>query len=656
MSVLLETTAGNLVVDLDWKGAPVAARNFLWLCALRAYNGVLFYAVLPGYAAYTGDASGTGACTDASNTSALGRLYGPSSRWIEAEGTSSSGGERRHNARGTLSMVACGPSPPSAAHATAFLITLRDDTPGLDAGHHTPFGRVVDGWGVLDALSGAFVDEANRPLVDLRIRHTYVLVDPFPRPPELTAAVPPASPTGAKPAAETVRSRLSGEEAAAAAAAAGDAGAERAAHEALAAAEAHNKAVVLEMIGDLPDADAAPPDNVLFVCKLNPVTKGDDLHTIFSQFGHVVKADVVRDWKTGDSLCYGFVEFDNKAACEAAYFKMNGVLVDDRRIRVDFSQSVSRLWASYRRNGTRGRREDAGGIGGGFGGGRGGGRGGAPQRGGGAVSARGGASSAARDSSSRWGPERGGGPQPAASSGLLPAPPTASRAPLLPPPPAPAGAASPSRRRADDDRRDADRRGDRDRERGRGHSREREDSHEREHARGRERKPEGERRRHDDDSRRRGSERARASPDDAARRSHGGHARRSRSRSGGSSDASRHRRRRRHSSRRHSRRRSDDDGDSGSNSSGSDESKDADRHRHRSDRDRDHDRDRERERDDRRGRDRDHERDRERDGKRDRDRDSERHTHSSRRHTSGDGGSGFGHARRSERSPSPSRS
>ncbi len=29
---------------------------------------------------------------------------------------------------------------------------------------------------------------------------------------------------------------------------------------------------MLEMIGDLPEADAKPPSNVLFICKLNPVT------------------------------------------------------------------------------------------------------------------------------------------------------------------------------------------------------------------------------------------------------------------------------------------------------------------------------------------------------------------------------------------------
>ena len=36
--------------------------------------------------------------------------------------------------------------------------------------------------------------------------------------------------------------------------------------------EAKSRAVVLEMIGDLPEAEAKPPSDMLFVCKLNPVT------------------------------------------------------------------------------------------------------------------------------------------------------------------------------------------------------------------------------------------------------------------------------------------------------------------------------------------------------------------------------------------------
>jgi peptidyl-prolyl cis-trans isomerase-like 4 len=39
------------------------------------------------------------------------------------------------------------------------------------------------------------------------------------------------------------------------------------------------------MIGDLPEADAKPPSNMLFVCKLNPVTTEEDLEIIFSRWG-----------------------------------------------------------------------------------------------------------------------------------------------------------------------------------------------------------------------------------------------------------------------------------------------------------------------------------------------------------------------------------
>ena len=57
----------------------------------------------------------------------------------------------------------------------------------------------------------------------------------------------------------------------------------------------------------------------------------------------VVSCEVIRDHKTGDSLQYAFVEFEDQKACENAYFKMDNVLIDDRRIHVDFSQSVSKF-------------------------------------------------------------------------------------------------------------------------------------------------------------------------------------------------------------------------------------------------------------------------------------------------------------------------
>ena len=51
--------------------------------------------------------------------------------------------------------------------------------------------------------------------------------------------------------------------------------------------EAKAQATILEMVGDIPHAEIAPPENVLFICKLNPLTKEEDLEIIFNRFGKI---------------------------------------------------------------------------------------------------------------------------------------------------------------------------------------------------------------------------------------------------------------------------------------------------------------------------------------------------------------------------------
>ena len=53
--------------------------------------------------------------------------------------------------------------------------------------------------------------------------------------------------------------------------------------------EAAARAITLEMMGDLPFAEIKPPENVVFVCKLNPVTRDEDLEIIFSRFGTILR-------------------------------------------------------------------------------------------------------------------------------------------------------------------------------------------------------------------------------------------------------------------------------------------------------------------------------------------------------------------------------
>jgi peptidyl-prolyl cis-trans isomerase-like 4 len=65
----------------------------------------------------------------------------------------------------------------------------------------------------------------------------------------------------------------------------------------------------LELLGDLPSAEIQAPEDVLFVCQLNPVSEDEDLELIFSRFDETIKAEIIRDPETGNSLQYAFVEF-----------------------------------------------------------------------------------------------------------------------------------------------------------------------------------------------------------------------------------------------------------------------------------------------------------------------------------------------------------
>ena len=72
MSVLLETSLGDLVIDLYVSDCPRAAQNFLKLCKLKYYNNCLFYDVQKDYIVQTGDPTNTGS----GGTSAWGLVSG----------------------------------------------------------------------------------------------------------------------------------------------------------------------------------------------------------------------------------------------------------------------------------------------------------------------------------------------------------------------------------------------------------------------------------------------------------------------------------------------------------------------------------------------------------------------------------------------------
>ncbi|KAK1805564.1 hypothetical protein P4O66_019845 [Electrophorus voltai] len=322
MAVLLETTLGDIVVDLYTEERPKACLNFLKLCKIKYYNYCLIHNVQRDFIIQMGDPTGTGR----GGESVFCKLYGDQARFFDGEKVP----RIKHRKKGTVSMVNNG----SDQHGSQFLITTGENLDYLD-GVHTVFGEVTEGMDILTKINECFVDKDFVPYQDIRINHTVILDDPFDDPVDLP--VPDRSP---EPTREQLDSgRIGADEEI------NDAEGKDAEEldELIKEKEAKTQAILLEMVGDLPDADVKPPENVLFVCKLNPVTTDEDLEIIFSRFGPIQCCEIIRDWKTGESLCYAFIEFEKVEDCEKAYFKMDNVLIDDRRIHVDFSQSVSKI-------------------------------------------------------------------------------------------------------------------------------------------------------------------------------------------------------------------------------------------------------------------------------------------------------------------------
>ncbi|TPP56545.1 Peptidyl prolyl cis trans isomerase 4 like [Fasciola gigantica] len=330
MSVLIETSLGVVVIDIYVEARPRCALNFIKLCRLKYYNFCLFHSVQKNLVAQTGDPTGSGR----GGASVYELIYGEQARFFSAEKKP----KIPYSRRGLVSMVDNG----NGQHGSQFFITLADQLDYLD-GKHTVFGYVSEGQEFLDRINDVYCDKDSRPFRNVRIHHTIVLDDPFENPKGLTF---PRSPTRVP---ITIRGEIGPPRIEEDEELEEDAGlSPNQVGEFKAAQEEKTHAQLLALIGDLPDPNVKPPDNVLFVCRLNPVTKSEDLEIIFSRFGEIKSCEVIRDKRTGASLQYAFIEFESESDCENAFFKMDKVVIDDRRIHVDFSQSVAKEWKRHR--------------------------------------------------------------------------------------------------------------------------------------------------------------------------------------------------------------------------------------------------------------------------------------------------------------------
>ncbi|TFY80585.1 hypothetical protein EWM64_g3428 [Hericium alpestre] len=158
--VVIDTTAGDIEIELWSKEAPKAVRNFLALAMEGYYDGVIFHRIVPDFLVQTGDRTGTGGGGESFYGEPFEDEIHPRLRFAH---------------RGLVAMANKGTKN---SNDSQFFITL--DRADELHGKHTLFGRVVGDtiYNVMK-IGEMEIDDNQRPVYPPKIRSIKILENPF---------------------------------------------------------------------------------------------------------------------------------------------------------------------------------------------------------------------------------------------------------------------------------------------------------------------------------------------------------------------------------------------------------------------------------------------------------------------------------------------
>lgn len=76
----------------------------------------------------------------------------------------------------------------------------------------------------------------------------------------------------------------------------------------------------------------------IYIGNLSYTTTEERLCELFSEFGEVVSATIIKDRDTSQSKGFGFVELSDEADSDGAISRLSGKEVDGRRVRVNYAE------------------------------------------------------------------------------------------------------------------------------------------------------------------------------------------------------------------------------------------------------------------------------------------------------------------------------
>ena len=147
---------GVMKLELYPEIAPITVKNFEDLINKGFYNGLIFHRVIPGFMIQGGCPNGTG--------------RGGPGYTIKGEFSSNGVKNDLKHTRGVISMART-PDPDSAG--SQFFI-MHEDAPHLD-GSYAAFGKLVEGFDVLDEIASVSTDFSDKPIVPQKIEKIEII-------------------------------------------------------------------------------------------------------------------------------------------------------------------------------------------------------------------------------------------------------------------------------------------------------------------------------------------------------------------------------------------------------------------------------------------------------------------------------------------------
>jgi peptidyl-prolyl cis-trans isomerase B (cyclophilin B) len=151
----IQTDKGAIVFEIDEKGAPKAAANFIDLASKGYYDGVIFHRIVPGFVLQGGD--GQFGKIDSLDGARVG-TGGPGYKFADEPFTGD-------YTRGAVAMANAGPN----TNGSQFFICLVDLTGKLPR-QYTRFGQVTSGMEVVDQIAASKRDSRDKPLEPTAMR------------------------------------------------------------------------------------------------------------------------------------------------------------------------------------------------------------------------------------------------------------------------------------------------------------------------------------------------------------------------------------------------------------------------------------------------------------------------------------------------------